>query len=142
MYADSPDEYRASAEVARMAVSYLLNPCTGYPVDVSHASTNNYAAWLAMHLTTGRLNENEQAMYRDLLKEDHTGTGRERINGVLVPETPLTSEEEGWIDDILDRMKAGESFDEPFAALYQELLQQKNITASDIVSRLYHHQGA
>jgi hypothetical protein len=142
MYADSPDEYRASAEVARMAVSYLLNPCTGYPVDVSHASTNNYAAWLAMYLTTGRLNENEQAMYRDLLKEDHTGTGRERINGVLVPETPLTSEEEGWIDDILDRMKAGESFDEPFAALYQELLQQKNITASDIVSRLYHHQGA
>lgn len=138
-YADSADEYQAV--MMKMAVSYLLNPCTGYPIDVSHASTRNYAAWLSMYLTVGLMDEDEQAFFRDMLIEEYTGKGRENINGILVPEIPLTSEEESWIDDILDRMDAGENFDEPFAALYQGLLQQKSITASDIVTQLYLHQG-
>lgn len=140
-YADSIEKYQASEKVAQMAAVYILSPCTGYPIDVSHCSTINYTAWLSMYLSAGLLDEDELKSSRDMLKEEHTGKGRDFINGILTPETPLTPEEESWVDEILNRMEAGENFDKPFAALYQELLQQKNITASDIVSQLYHNQG-
>lgn len=140
-YADSIEKYQASAEVAQMAAKYILSPCTGYPIDVSHSSTRNYAAWLSMYLTADSLDEGNWKSSTDMLKEDNTGKGNEFINGIAVPEIPLTHEEESWVNEILDRMRQGQNFDKPFAALYQELLQQKNITASDIVSQLYHNQG-
>jgi hypothetical protein len=143
LYEHSLEEYQESTEVtAQMAVVYILNPCTGYPIDVSHSSTNNFAAWLSVYFRASECDDSDLEYYKDTLKDGFSGNGLEFINDIPVPETPLTQEEENWIGEILDRMHAGECFDAPFKALYHRLLQGEAITASDIVSQLYnYHQG-
>ncbi|MEA4831217.1 MAG: hypothetical protein VB118_01205 [Oscillospiraceae bacterium] len=141
-YADSLEAYQASKEIrVRLAVSYLMNPCVGYPIDVSHPSTSNFAAWLSFYILAPVLDDSDFKYYSDMLREQNSGNGRETINGAFVDEIPLTKEEEGWISGILDRMRSKENFDETFKALYHRLLNKEAITASDIVSALYHHQG-
>ncbi|MDW7657163.1 MAG: hypothetical protein SCM11_08315, partial [Bacillota bacterium] len=146
-YADDLAEYQTSMEVtAQMAVAYLLTPCTGYPIDVSYRSTFNFAAWLSMYLRADSWDNPEQdyelnEYLEDLLRTEFSGINKHSINGIYVQETPLTKEEKKWIDDILDRMRAGEKFDAPFKALYQRLLQSEMVTVADIVSELYNNQG-
>jgi hypothetical protein len=142
-FANSLEEYQTSTDVtAEMTVAYLLNPCTGYPVDASHASTRNYAAWLSVYIRASGLDARDLEYYKDTLRDDYSGKMIEYINGKIAPQTPLTQEEENWLGEILDRMHAGENFDEPFKALYHRLLRGERITASDIVSQLYYHKGA
>jgi hypothetical protein len=145
-YADDLAEYQSSMEVmAQMAVAYLLTPCTGYPIDVSYRSTSNYAAFLSMYVRASRWDDPDQdydnEYFDDLLRTEFSGINKHSINGIYVTETPLTKEEKNWIDDILDRMRAGENFDAPFKALYQRLLQSEMVTVADIVSELYNNQG-
>lgn len=143
MHANSLEDYQKSTDVtAEMAVAYILNPCTGYPIDASRSSTSNFAAWLSVYLRAGGCDESDLENYRDMLIEECSGNGHEIINGISVPQTPLTEEEKSWISGILDRIKSGENFDELFKDLYHRLLQGEAVTASDIVTRLYnYHQG-
>lgn len=140
-YANSLIAYQ-TAVMAKIAVPYLLTPSTGYPTDVSPASTSKFATWLSIYLRAPGWDENEQKDYLDLLRDFYSGKGIEYIDNTIVPETPLTPEEENWTGEILDRMHAGENFDEPFRALYHRLLQGEKLTAGDIVFQLYrHHSG-
>ncbi len=140
-------EYQQSTEVkAKMAVAYLLTPCAGYPVDVTFASTQNYAAWLSMYLHLAnedwsKQNQDMITYYEDLLRNDFAGSIRHSVKGQYVAETPLTQKEQAELEQILVRMRAGESFAEPFKLLYQRLLQSEMITAADIVAVLSGHEG-
>ena len=135
-------DYQNSTEIkAQMASAYVLDPCAGYPIDVSHSATRNFGAWLCIYLQAYGCDDGDLEYFEAALKEDYSGNGHEFINGIQTPETPLTQEEEGWISIILKRMHDGENFDEPFRDLYQRLLRRETVTASDMVSRLYHNKG-
>ncbi|MEA4831213.1 MAG: hypothetical protein VB118_01185 [Oscillospiraceae bacterium] len=142
-YANSLEAYQASKEVsAEYAVSYLTNPCVGYPIDVSYPSTSNFASWLSFYLLAPKLDDYNFKSKSDMLINFGCGNADMKyVDNKLVVETTLTNEEEGWISGILDRMRSKENFDETFKALYHRLLNKEAITASDIVSALYHHQG-
>ncbi len=138
----SLEEYQTSPDVlAGIAIPYLLNPCSGYPFDVSHSSTKLFATWLSVYIHVYVCGDNDLEYYAEALKEECSGKEYEYINGELAPETPLSQEEEGWISVILDRMHNGENFDKVFKALYHRLLKGDAISASEIVSQLYYHQG-
>ncbi len=139
-YADSLVNYQETV-LANIAVPYLVSPSMGYPIYVSPASTSKFATWLSIYLRASGWNADDWQYYLDLLSKQYSGKGIEYVNNKIIQETPLTEEEENWIGEILDRMRAGENFDEPFKALYHRLLQGENITAGDIVSQLYHHLG-
>lgn len=130
-----------TAVMETMAVPYILSPSAGYPLDISPASTRNFAAWLSLYLRAPGWDDSDRQANLDLLREFYSGRGIEWINNEIVEEIPLTEQEENWIGEILDRMRAGTNFDEAFKALYHRLLQGKPVTASDIVSQLYHHPG-
>lgn len=142
-HADSLEEYQRSDEVtAKMTVAYILNPCTGYPIDVPHSSTTNFAAWLNAYIRVHGCDESDLEQYVDLLKENCSGNDHDIINGIVVPEIPLTKVQKDWISVILKRMHDGENFDEPFKAMYHRLLRGEAVTAPDIVTLLYnYHQG-
>ncbi|HYE67957.1 MAG TPA: hypothetical protein VEA58_05055, partial [Anaerovoracaceae bacterium] len=139
-YEDSLINYQ-TAVMESMAVPYILSPSAGYPIHVSPGSTRKFATWLSLYLRAPGWEDSDRQYSLDLLREFYSGRGVEWINNEIVEEIPLTEQEENWIGEILDRMHAGENFDEAFEAIYLRLLQGELITASDIVSQLYHHPG-
>ncbi|MFA5675183.1 MAG: hypothetical protein WDA65_01560 [Christensenellales bacterium] len=141
-YADSVEDYKSSTDVnVQMAIPYIISPCTGYPTDVPQISTNNFAAWLSAYILVKDCDDEDMEYYAEVLREGFLLYDYEFVNGELVSKTPLTEQEEIRIDRVLERMRNGENFDEPFRSLYQRLLQAESITLSDIVSLLYYHRG-
>ena len=124
-----------------MAVAYLLTPCTGFPIDTPHSSAKNFDTWLSAYISASSFDDALRQRYTDTLRNECSGNDADYIFDVRIPEVPITAQEEGWIDEILSRMAAGENFDKPFRQLYQRLLKQELITPSEIITALHTNQG-
>lgn len=141
-YKDSVEDYQSSPEVkAKMAVAYLLNPCAGYPINVSHMATHNFAAWLSVYMRSESIDSDSLTQYADILKSEYSGNKLDFINEVETPETPLTPEQLSWIDDIVNRMKDGENFDDAYRNIYQRLVAGENVPILDMVTLLHQNGG-
>lgn len=139
--ADSLEAYQSSIDVnENMAIPYLLNSCTGFPIELPKVSISSFAGWLRVYI---RANGGGDIEYdaETLRTRFYSGGDMEIINGERIPQPPLTEDEERWMDEIVSRMQAGENFDEPFKALYQRLLSGEVVLPMDILSELYHYQG-
>jgi len=138
VYGADVEMYRESMDArVKMPVAYLLTPCVGFPADTPHSSTKNFAAWLCVYLSAPNSDDAERKLYVNVLKEECSGSDADYVYDEAVPEKPITAEESAHIDEIFDRMVAGENFDEAFRLLYQRLLKKDMITPSEIITTLY-----
>lgn len=141
MWAESLEEYQSSTNLnVDIAIPFIINPCTGFPVETAYWSIDVFSAWLSVYI---RANSGSDIEYdAEMISTLYYSEGEmEIINGERIPQPPLTEDEERWMDEIVSRMQAGESFDEPFKALYQRLLSGEVVLPMDILSELYHYQG-
>ncbi len=133
-YKNDPQAYQASRGVkSGMAVSYLLSPSAGLPLDAPHSSVRNFAAWLCYYIEAQNMDEPLRAQYKTGIMETCIGTERDYICGKAVPEVPLSAEELAEIEPILRRMDAGDDFDGAFRALYHRLIQGELIIPADFI---------
>ena len=145
-YGGDLSSYQNSLYVrAWMPITYLLAPCSGYPIDVPHSSTINFSSWLSYYLgareeMTAQEPADEEDIHHDFGIVS-TKDFYDFIEGVPVPGIPISAEEDRWKEAILHRMRSGENFDASFRCLYQRLLKEEMITPSEIITALYNNLG-
>lgn len=121
----SAEEYQTSSTVTLTEIiPYVLNPCTGFPVDIPNESVSAFASWMGVYMSIGEASDEDIGYYSEYL-----GSQTENQNEIKN------------IDELLDRMKRGENFDEAFKCLYNRLLHSEPVTMEDVIYQLYDYQG-
>jgi hypothetical protein len=136
-YDSDMNGYSTSSHALGAAVSYVLSPSSGYPVDAPHSSTVNFAYWLYTYISLSTESEPDLLYYIEAINERCGGQRVDYIAKVKVPETPITEEERARIEVIVRYMADGRNFDEPFNALYSRLMQSELVTPSDFIVVLF-----
>ena len=141
---ESPEEFVSNVN-ADLVAGYLVNPCTGYPVDSPHSGHYLFGMFYQYSLTA-RMWDDETFDLKvgDLINYD-LDTVYDTYMGVPTPEEDrhrLTKTEKQQIRTILERMRAGESFEDTFRSWYQRLLKREVIPISEVIQMLYENKEA
>ena len=141
---ESPEDFVSNVN-ADLVAGYLVNPCTGYPVDSPHSGHYLFGMFYQYSLTA-RMWDDETFDLKvgDLINYD-LDTVYDTYMGVPTPEEDrhrLTKTEKQQIRTILERMRAGESFEDTFRSWYQRLLKREVIPISEVIQMLYENKEA
>lgn len=121
------EEYASSdATLIQIAIPYLLNPCSGYPVDAPSSATHCFADLLAMSFFADEWDEFAMQSYMEQFKEAYFYDEGEEIYRDL--------------QIIFTQMMEGNQVIEQLKTIYNRLLQSEQITPEEIITILLSDQ--
>ena len=115
-------EFDSRGTVVSIAIPYLLNPCSGYPIDVSFRSTDCFADLMAFSILAESWDNEDQLYYAERFVDTYSDA-----KNVV---------DQDLVDEIVLRMVNGEKFDEKLKEIYQKLLQSENIAPDEMIEHL------
>lgn len=127
-----------SYELIKAAVTTLISPATGFPMDVSKASAEHFAALYSYYIYVEN-NDNDiekTRQERDILLNMLSAGSYEPYGEMLIEETPLEDKELDQLSDILDAMERKDNFDEAFREIYRILIRGKYVTLREMLELL------
>ncbi len=132
-YENSKKDYIFSEELnVYETVSLLLNPCVGYPEEVSGSTTQNFAALLGIYLSVHNGYRSPTDSYIEYESERlmrNMGLNEEELEKMKI-----------CMEELAERMQY-EDYDEQFKQIYHELIACKKIDAEYMIHLLYGDEG-
>lgn len=115
-------DFDSPRTVVSIVIPYLLNPCSGYPIDVSSRSTDCFADLMAFSILAGSWDNEDQRYYAD------------RFVDIYSDDKNIVDQD--MVDKIVLRMANGEDFAGKLKEIYQKLLQSNGIEPGEMIEHL------
>lgn len=116
------DRLSEAETLRQIVIPYLLNPCSGYPVDAPTTATHCFADLVALFLAADEGDEFAMQIYMEQFKESYFYNDGEEIYGDL--------------QKVFSQMIEDEQFDDYLKGIYHRLLKSEQITPDEIITLL------
>lgn len=116
------EEFESKKVVVDIVIPYLLNPCSGYPLDVSVRSTDCFADLVAFSILVDMWDENDQQFYADMLIETYFDDEYDKNQALA--------------DEFVLQMVNGNDLDRKLQEIYKRLCQSDSIEPNEMIKYL------
>lgn len=116
------EEFESKKVVVDIAIPYLLNPCSGYPLDVSVGSTDCFADLVAFSILADTWDESDQQFYAEMLMETYFNDE--------------CDEKHALVSEFVLQMVNGTGLDRKLQEIYKKLCQSESIEPNEMIKYL------